>query len=212
MNPLGDQDEEKGASTRATEGDDSRYKAEKKKEKKKKSKSKELSPEAGEPVHTGKKDSSEHNEEEENQGQKKSKKQKKRKQEKEGKGDQSRTSRPTSPDPPFMASSKVKNKDQKSEAAVGLVCIPKRSSTHVQQSFTPVNTKWAAVAAQLQGGDSRQSKFLRLLGAKTVIDPKQTPKPDTGTVHKREAELEQQFNTGMLMKTEPGFKRRGLGS
>ncbi|KAI5811513.1 hypothetical protein DFH27DRAFT_32217 [Peziza echinospora] len=73
-----------------------------------------------------------------------------------------------------------------------------------------VNTNWQSAAADLQGGDARQSKFLRLLGAKSAA-PITADKKNTD-VRKREAELEQQFNTGLLMKSEPGKKRRGLGA
>ena len=89
---------------------------------------------------------------------------------------------------------------------------------HTSKPMGPVHTDWAA--AQLQGGDARKAKFLRLLGAKpqpttSTLDstkPKTTSGVDLSVIRKREKDLEHQFNTGLMMKTEPGSKRRGLGA
>ena len=72
-------------------------------------------------------------------------------------------------------------------------------------------TKWNA--AELAGGDERQSKFLRLLGAKNVKDIVAAGKPPASTsIKQRDQELEKQFNQGIKMKNEPNGKRRGLGA
>ena len=74
----------------------------------------------------------------------------------------------------------------------------------------PVNTSWAV--AQLEGGQARQSKFLRLLGAKSADATNYFAPSETSAIKKREEGLEHQYNVGMMMKMEPGLKRKGLGA
>lgn len=71
--------------------------------------------------------------------------------------------------------------------------------------------KWNS--AELSGGDARQSKFLRLLGAgKSGALSNVSKQDDTGSSRFREQELEKQFNAGIKIKNEPNGKRRGLGA
>jgi hypothetical protein len=71
--------------------------------------------------------------------------------------------------------------------------------------------KWNAT--ELSGGDARQSKFLRLLGAGKAGDVTVSAKPTrTTSVKQREEELEKQFNAGLKMRNEPNGKRKGLGA
>jgi hypothetical protein len=73
-------------------------------------------------------------------------------------------------------------------------------------------TKWNA--AELSGGDARQSKFMRLLGAGKPGDAAVPVKPSSSgsSIKTREQELEKQFNAGLKMAHEPNAKRRGLGA
>lgn len=70
--------------------------------------------------------------------------------------------------------------------------------------------KWNA--AEISGGDTRQSKFLRLLGAgrteHTVVGVK--PSGAADLIKQQEQDLEKQFIAGLKMKNEG--KRKGLGA
>ncbi|KAK3358960.1 small acidic protein family-domain-containing protein [Lasiosphaeria hispida] len=76
---------------------------------------------------------------------------------------------------------------------------------------------------ELGGGSSRQSKFMRLLGAKKVgadvtAIPAAGAKGAVGSARPKfdinnvSNDLEKQFETGVRMKFEAGAKRRGLGA
>lgn len=72
---------------------------------------------------------------------------------------------------------------------------------------------------ELEGGQSRQAKFMRLLGGKkagasAATDPTSAKKAKKGTSDsiKAEAEIRRQFETGMKAKNEGGAHRRGLGA
>ncbi|KAF8468976.1 hypothetical protein BDZ91DRAFT_80530 [Kalaharituber pfeilii] len=102
----------------------------------------------------------------------------------------------------------VSEKNNSNNAQGTQPVVNSRASTRSATS-QPVNTNW--VQAHLEGGSARKSKFLRLLGAKpaAIINSTTT---DVKSIKKREEELERQFNAGVLMSTEPGFKRRCLGA
>ena len=70
----------------------------------------------------------------------------------------------------------------------------------------------------LEGGSSRQSKFMRLLGAKkqdgaadVAAGAKAGSRPRLDINHVTK-ELEQQFDAGVRMKYEVGGQKRGLGA
>lgn len=64
----------------------------------------------------------------------------------------------------------------------------------------------------LEGGEARQSKFMRLLGGKKGgAAPKAAAKVKADSV-KAEAEIQRQFEAGMKAKAEGGERRKGLGA
>jgi hypothetical protein len=81
----------------------------------------------------------------------------------------------------------------------------------------PFIAKWNAI--ELAGGDERQNKYLRLLGAgkagtlTTAAATITTKMNGSGVpIKARDQELEKQFNVGLKMTTEANGKRRGLGA
>lgn len=67
----------------------------------------------------------------------------------------------------------------------------------------------------LEGGSSRQSKFMRLLGAKKagITAPVvEVAKPGEDKTAKMADELERQFDAGRRMKYESGGQKKGLGA
>lgn len=65
----------------------------------------------------------------------------------------------------------------------------------------------------LEGGSQRQSKFMRLLGAKKAgIAPTAKQPAGKGSTDRVADELERQFEYGRKMKHESGGQKRGLGS
>lgn len=68
---------------------------------------------------------------------------------------------------------------------------------------------------QLEGGNARQAKMLRLLGGKkSGVALGNSSKSHDGKLDsaRAEADLQRQFEAGMAAKHEGGAKRRGLGA
>ena len=70
--------------------------------------------------------------------------------------------------------------------------------------------KWNA--AEISGGNTRQSKFLRLLGAGKMehVAAGVNPSGAAVSIKQQEQDLERQFIAGLKMRNEG--KRKGLGS
>ncbi|KAA8893704.1 hypothetical protein FN846DRAFT_977700 [Sphaerosporella brunnea] len=84
------------------------------------------------------------------------------------------------------------------------------STQDSKKTETAAAAKWNA--AELAGGDARQSKFMRLLGAGKLAAAPLKPNDAGSSIKVRERELEKQFNAGLKMAHEPNSKRRGLGA
>ncbi|KAH7152484.1 small acidic protein family-domain-containing protein [Dactylonectria estremocensis] len=87
---------------------------------------------------------------------------------------------------------------------------PKRTEKAEEDAGAAEAEKWQV--EDLDGGEARQAKFLRLLGGKkagAAVAPASKSKSDST---KAEAEIQRQFEAGMKMKNEGGSKRRGLGA
>ncbi|KAK3327562.1 small acidic protein family-domain-containing protein [Cercophora scortea] len=109
-----------------------------------------------------------------------------------------------------------KEKAEKEKAEKKSKPTPKlpKESTHEANPSPSVGLSERWSVNELGGGESRQDKFMRLLGGKkagaaaTVGGPAR-PKLDSNHVAK---ELEQQFEAGVRMKYELGGQKRGLGA
>lgn len=90
----------------------------------------------------------------------------------------------------------------------------KKSKAKEDSSSAPAEAEQWQVG-DLDGGPQRQSKFLRLLGAKkngVTAAAASTVSKGKSDSTKAEAEIQRQFEAGMKMRNEGGSKRRGLGA
>lgn len=90
----------------------------------------------------------------------------------------------------------------------------KKSTTEESSAAKEEGEQWQV--EDLDGGASRQQKFLRLLGGKkagtTGVGAASHVSKGKSDSTKAEADIQRQFEVGMKMKAEGGSKRRGLGA